>query len=285
MTQIINGKEIAQKVQSSIYKEIQTGLKRKPGLAFVLVGNDLASHTYIKMKKKACMEIGFHSIDYILEDSISEKDLLKIIQNLNQDPKIDGILVQLPLPQSINTTRILLQIDPDKDVDGFHPTNMGKLLLGDDTGFIPCTPYGIHFLLQKSSIEIEGKHIVIVGRSNIVGKPLAALLMQKKKHCNATVSIAHSQTKNLKELTKSADILIVAMGKAQFIDDKYVKKGTVVIDVGINRDHGKIVGDVNFEKVAPLASYITPVPKGVGPMTIAMLMQNTYLSFKKRIGS
>lgn len=281
---LIDGQKIAEKIKRSIQQKIQNK-KRKPGLAFVLVGDDPASHTYIRMKKKACLEIGFHSIDHILDHATTEKFLLEIIDDLNQDEKIDGILVQLPLPTKINTPKILMAIDPDKDVDGFHPINMGKLLLGDDTGFVPCTPHGIHVLLQEAKVDLEGKHVVIVGRSNIVGKPTAALLMQKKKFCNATVTIAHSRTKNLKELTQSADILIAALGKAQFIKEDFVKKGAVIIDVGINRVEGKIVGDVDFNTVASRASQITPVPKGVGPMTIAMLLQNTYLSYERRIQS
>lgn len=218
----------------------------------------------------------------MLPPTISEKELLKEIHALNQNSAIDGILVQLPLPSHLNTSAVLNSIDPAKDVDGFHPLNMGKLLLGERDGFVPCTPLGIHVMLTQAKIPIEGKRVVIVGRSHIVGKPLAALLMQKAPHCNATVTIAHQFTENLPEVCQQADILIVAIGKPHFITASMVKPGTVVIDVGINRSPSGLIGDVDFDKIAPIASAITPVPGGVGPMTIAMLLSNTLLSYQRK---
>ncbi len=248
---------------------------RKPGLAFLLVGENPASQSYVRSKKKACAETGIASTLLEFPSSIAESDLVAQIEQLNRDVLVDGILVQLPLPSHIDEKRIMLAIDPEKDVDGFHPLNVGKMLLGDDSGFLPCTPHGIKALLEKSRIPVSGKHVVVIGRSNIVGKPLAAILMQKKPGCNATVTICHSHSERLNEIASSADILIAAIGIPSFIGPGMVKRGAVVIDVGINRIDGKIVGDVDFEKVLPLASHITPVPGGVGPMTIAMLLQNT----------
>jgi methylenetetrahydrofolate dehydrogenase (NADP+)/methenyltetrahydrofolate cyclohydrolase len=235
------------------------------------------------MKKKACTELGIHSLVWELPSGLPEKKLLQKICEVNRDPAIDGILLQLPLPAQFPVEKITSAIDPAKDVDGIHPLNMGKLLLGDPTGFIPCTPYGIQVLLERTQIEVAGKHVVIVGRSNIVGKPLAALLMQKRAGCNATVTVAHSYSEDLAALTRSADILVAAMGQPHFIKKEMVKKGAVVVDVGNSRvqneaGEAKIVGDVDFASVAGIASFITPVPGGVGPMTIAMLMQNTYES-------
>lgn len=278
----IDGKQIAKKIEENLQTAIEKIKGRKPALAFVLVGSDPASMTYIKMKKKKCEEIGILSLDLELSENVTEEILLEKIAELNDDPIIDGILVQLPLPKHIHANKILESIDPSKDVDGFHPVNMGKLLLGEKGGFIPCTPYGVFILLSHANIDPAGKHVVILGRSNIVGKPLAALLMQKEKGANATVTIAHSQTKNLEELCASADILIAAIGNPQFVKANMVKEGAIVIDVGINRVDGKLVGDVDFEAVAPKCSQITPVPRGVGPMTIAMLLSNTLLSYQRR---
>ncbi len=277
---IIDGKKIALEILNELSHKIAMLPARKPGLAFILVGENPASISYVRAKKKTCLQIGIHSTLIQLSSLTSQEELIKHIAVLNKDPLIDGILVQLPLPLHIHNRPIMLAIDPAKDVDGFHPLNIGKLLLGEESGFIPCTPQGIHELLKRSSIPISGKHVVIVGRSNIVGKPLAALLMQKKSDCNATVTIAHSKSENLKNITKSADILVAAIGQPHFITKDMVKKGAVVIDVGINRLHdGTLQGDVNYPEVAPITSHITPVPGGVGPMTIAMLMNNTYLSF------
>ena len=279
---LINGSSIAKQIQQQIAQAISSLKYRKPGLAFILVGNDPASQSYIRMKKKRCQEVGIISFDCELPETVTETDVLKEIQRLNQDPLVDGILVQLPLPSHIETHHIISAIDPKKDVDGFHPINVGKMLLGELGGFFPCTPLGVQVLLEKAQVPILGKHVVIVGRSNIVGKPLAAILMQKAPHCNATVTVAHSLSENIKELCRSADILIAAIGKPHFIQADMVKKGAVVIDVGINRTPSGIVGDVDFANVAPLCSKITPVPGGVGPMTIALLLSNTLLSYQRR---
>lgn len=280
--QLIDGKGIATHIEHDLKKLVGT-FTRPPGLAFVLVGENPASSAYVHMKKKKCNEIGIASKDREFPESVSEHNLLKHIAVLNADPLIDGILVQLPLPKHISTLKIMEAISPEKDVDGFHPINVGKMLLGDPTGFLPCTPYGIKVLLTHYKIPTAGKHVVILGRSNIVGKPLAAILMQKASDCNATVTLAHSFTENLKEITQSADILIAAMGHPHFVTRQMVKKGAVVIDVGINKMGGKMVGDVDFDSVSPLTSHITPVPGGVGPMTIAMLMSNTILSYERRL--
>lgn len=280
---LIDGKKTAEKIQLEIAAQIEQYEGIKPGLAFILIGDNPASQTYVKAKKKACSLTGIISTLIELPKTISEEELLIEIKKLNHDFHIDGILVQLPLPSHIDEKRVMLQIDPEKDVDGFHPVNVGKMLLGNNDGFLPCTPQGICVLLEKHEIPVSGKRVVIIGRSNIVGKPLAAILMQKKKGCNATVTVAHSQSENLDEIARSADILIAAIGKPGFVCKHMVRPGAVVIDVGINRLQGnKIVGDVAFEEVAPLTSWITPVPGGVGPMTIAMLLQNTLLSFERR---
>lgn len=284
---LIDGKAIAKEIHKEIKKEVAALPSRKPGLAFILVGHNPASELYVKMKKKGCLEVGIHSETLELPSTISEKELLGHIDELNQSPLIDGILVQLPLPTHISPAKIFEAIHPEKDVDGFHPYNMGKILLGEEGGLVACTPLGIVTLLEKTKIETQGKHVVIVGRSNIVGKPLAALLVQKKTHCNATVTIAHSETQNLEEICKTADILVASIGSPNFITKHMVKKGAVVIDVGINRIHDEkggtaLVGDVAFNEVKEIASSITPVPGGVGPMTIAMLLANTLKSFKKR---
>ena len=277
---LIDGKKIALEIQSEIKGRIDKIQGRKPGLAFILVGDHPASLSYIRGKRKACRDTGIHSSVVELPASIAERDVLLEIERLNRDPSIDGILVQLPLPSHMNERKITSAIDPQKDVDGFHPVNVGKMLLGEEDGFFPCTPRGICVLLQKYQISAAGKHVVIIGRSNIVGKPLAAMLMQKKAGCNATVTVVHSQSERLKELVLSADIVVAAIGKALFIKQDMVRPGAVVIDVGINRmPNGKLVGDVDFEAVSKIASFITPVPGGVGPMTIAMLMQNTLESY------
>lgn len=275
---ILDGKKLHQEILDNLRTQIAK-LQRKPGLAFILVGSHSASEYYVRAKQKACHYVGIQSTLVTKPTSISESDLLHAIQDLNRDPKIDGILVQLPLPSHIDSNTIMSAIDPMKDVDGFHPINMGKLLLGQEDGFVPCTPLGIHTLLTHYRIPIEGKHVVILGRSNIVGKPLAALLMQKKPNCNATVTIAHSKSKDLISLTKSADILIAALGSAHFVKAEMVKPHATVIDVGINRlPNGSLVGDVDYASVAPIAAHITPVPGGIGPMTIASLLQNTVRS-------
>ncbi|HLB53229.1 MAG TPA: bifunctional methylenetetrahydrofolate dehydrogenase/methenyltetrahydrofolate cyclohydrolase FolD [Chlamydiales bacterium] len=280
---IIDGKKIAAEVIDEIKKEIDKSFfKRKPHLAFLLVGNHPASLSYIRAKKKACAQTGIEVSFFEYPADVKENDLLKEIARLNAERSVDGILVQLPLPSHIDEKKVMFSIDPEKDVDGFHPLNMGKLLQGVEGGFVPCTPLGIQELLKRSGITISGKHVVIIGRSNIVGKPLAALLMQKKEGANATVTIAHSHSKNLPLIAQSADILVAAIGKAHFVTKEMVKPGAVVIDVGINRIKEKIVGDVDFEAVSPIASYITPVPGGVGPMTIAMLLKNTYVSYQRR---
>lgn len=272
MAAIIDGKKISQEIKDEL--KTKAGLLEKEGkkiaLAVIQVGNDAASSVYVNNKKKACAYIGIESLSYELPEETTEQELLALVEQLNQNHSVHGILVQLPVPKHIDADKIIRAISPCKDVDGFHPENAGKLLIGEN-GFVPCTPAGIIQLLKRSHIEIEGKHCVVLGRSNIVGKPMAMLLLRE----NATVTIAHSKTENLKELCKTADILIVAIGKPQFITAEYVKEGTVIIDVGIHRDeNNRLCGDVKFDEVEPLASAITPVPGGVGPMTIAMLMNN-----------
>jgi methylenetetrahydrofolate dehydrogenase (NADP+)/methenyltetrahydrofolate cyclohydrolase len=280
---ILDGKEIAKSIEEKIRNTIQKSPSRRPpGLAFIQVGEDSSSRTYIKMKKRRCEEVGILSFDREFPETISEETLLEAIRALNQDPNVDGILVQLPLPPHLSPFRAMEAIDPKKDVDGFHPLNLGRILLGEPDPFYPCTPLGIVTLLHHYEIPISGKHVVIVGRSNIVGKPLAAMLMQKNALGNATVTIAHSATHHLPTICKSADILIAAIGCAECITADYVQPGAVVVDVGINRKEGKIVGDVDFQSVAPIASKITPVPGGIGPMTIAMLLSNTLSAYNRR---
>jgi len=279
---LIDGKKIAQEIRDELKARIAKIPGRKPGLAFVLIGDDSPSKAYVKMKKRGCEETGIHSEILELPADVTAETLMKEVERLNQAPHIDGILLQQPFPQHLPTTLLVEAIDPAKDVDGFHPLNIGKLLLGEKGGFTACTPLGIFKLLERSKVEVEGKQVVIVGRSNIVGKPLAAILVQKAKHCNATVTIAHSGTKNLKEVCQRGDILVAAIGKPRFIKAEMVKIGAVVIDVGINRTDEGLVGDVDFEEVKEIASAITPVPGGVGPMTIAMLLSNTYESFQRR---
>jgi methylenetetrahydrofolate dehydrogenase (NADP+)/methenyltetrahydrofolate cyclohydrolase len=278
---LLDGKKVADQILKDLKKTIDT-FTRPPGLAFVILGDDPASQTYVRMKKKKCMDVGIVSKDKKFPADTTEKELVSYIEKLNGDSTIDGILIQQPLPPHLRASTLMEAVNPNKDVDGFHPVNMGRLLLGETNGFIPCTPEGIHRLLQAYKISLNGKHVVILGRSNIVGKPLAALLVQKNPTANATVTIAHTGTKHLKELTHSADILIAAIGSPHFVKAPMVKKGAVVIDVGINRNGSKIVGDVDFDRVAPLCSHITPVPGGIGPMTIAMLLFNTALSVERR---
>jgi len=279
----IDGKAIAKSYRNKIRKEIEEN-NFSPRLAFILVGEEMASQTYVRMKGKASAEVGIGSIKIQLPELISEKALLNEIDQLNKDPLVDGILVQMPLPKHIDEKKIISFIDPSKDVDGFHPNNLGKMLIGDSDCFIPCTPLGILKLLEASNIDTNGKNVVVVGRSNIVGKPIANLLFQKRNQTgNATVTIAHSRTKNLKELCQKADILIAAIGQAKFITKEMVKNQAVVIDVGINRIGKTLVGDVDYNNVASNCSFITPVPGGVGPMTIAMLLYNTLQSHKRRI--
>jgi methylenetetrahydrofolate dehydrogenase (NADP+)/methenyltetrahydrofolate cyclohydrolase len=285
---IIDGAAISQRILDEIGNQVRQKKGRPPGLAFILVGDNPASRTYVRMKKQACAKAGILSIDRELPGTLTQMELLAEIKQLNADSAVDGILVQLPLPAHIDSSLIMEAVDPRKDVDGFHPINMGRLLLGETGGYYPCTPQGIVYLLEEAQIPVSGKHVVIVGRSNIVGKPLAAMLMQKAPGCNATVTVAHSYTENLGEICRSADILIAAMGQPKFITKDMVKEGAVVIDVGINRlmqKSGKaaIVGDVDYEHVAPKCSAITPVPGGVGPMTIAMLLANTLKSYNLNI--
>lgn len=276
MAIIIDGKAISAKVRAEL-RERTEKMTVKPGLAVVIVGEDPASKVYVRNKAKACGEIGFYSEVHELPESTSSEELLALIGKLNADEKIDGILVQLPLPKHLDEKTVINAIRPDKDVDAFHPANVGRIMIGD-YDFLPCTPAGVMRLLEESGIVVSGKHCVVVGRSNIVGKPQAMLLLQK----NGTVTICHSRTKDLKEECRRADILVVAIGKAKFIDAEYIKPGAAVIDVGMDRDeNGKLCGDVDFESVKEVAGAITPVPGGVGPMTIAMLMQNTLKAAEK----
>jgi methylenetetrahydrofolate dehydrogenase (NADP+)/methenyltetrahydrofolate cyclohydrolase len=261
---------------------------RKPGLAAVLVGEDPASAVYVRSKGKACEEAGMHSVTLRLPAATTEAELLETVDRLNADPDIHGILVQLPLPKPINSEKVLRRIDPAKDVDGFHPVNVGKLVVGDASAFRPATPYGVQQMLIRSGIETKGAHAVIVGRSNIVGRPMANLLIQQGPGGDATVTVCHSKTRDLPAITRTADIVIAAIGKAEFVTADMVRPGAVVIDVGINRVDDpsrprgyRLVGDVAFEPVSRIASAITPVPGGVGPMTIAMLLQNTLQAMKQ----
>lgn len=276
MAELINGKELAEKMQAEIAIKVSE-LKTKsisPGLVVLLVGENPASQVYVRNKERSAKSIGIHSKVERYPSTISEETLLAEIEKYNQDPNFHGILVQLPLPKHIDEEKVLLAIDPKKDVDGFHPMNLGRLLAGNPDK-IPCTPYGIMKMFAAYDINLAGKRALVIGRSNIVGKPMAQLLLM----ADATVTIAHSKTANLAELAKEADILVVAIGRGHFVTKEFIKPGAVVIDVGMNRDeHGKLVGDVKFDEVEPLASYITPVPKGVGPMTITMLMYQTVLA-------
>ena len=274
---IIDGRAIAAKVQGALSQSISL-LKRngvQPGLAFVRVGEDAASKVYVGRKEKACAELGIFSETHVLPENCVENKLLELIGELNSNAKFHGILVQAPLPKHISESKIYSAVLPQKDVDGFHPVNVGKLMLGDATGFRPCTPAGIVELLAHSNVKTDGAEVVILGRGNIVGKPMAAMLCQKGKNANATVTICHSATHDIKSHCRRADILIAAMGVANFVKAEMVKPGAVVIDVGVNRVDGKLVGDVDFTAVQKVAGKITPNPGGVGPMTIALLMQNT----------
>ncbi len=282
-TRIIDGKKISTTILKELRKEIDALRRRNlvPGLAVVLVGNDPASEVYVRSKRKTCADLGIRSFSHDLPASCTEKRLLKLIEKLNADPEVHGILVQMPLPNPISEKRILEAILPEKDVDGFHPVNVGRLLNGEKC-FVSCTPAGCHALLLRSKISPAGKHVVIVGRSNIVGKPLAALLMQKAEGANATVTVCHSRTRNIAAHTRQADILVAAIGVPEFVKPRMIREGAVVIDVGVNRipdatrkSGYRLVGDVAFASVSKKAGAITPVPGGVGPMTIAMLMKNT----------
>lgn len=282
---IMDGKTISDELLSEYSRKVKSLSKRVPCLAVVLVGQNPASHVYVNLKIKACNRTGIESRKLEFPDTISQQQLLDVVSSLNHDPLVDGILVQMPLPPQIDAVAITDAIDPDKDVDGFHPINIGKLSLGDSTGFVPCTPLGVIQLLRSYKVNLSGKHAVIVGRSNIVGKPMAQLLLAE----NATVTTVHSKTVNMAALCKQADILIAAVGKPHLITEEMVKPGAIVVDVGVNKvadpasERGyKLVGDVDFEKVRPLVEMITPVPGGVGPMTIAMLMHNTIRSYQKR---
>ena len=282
MAQIIDGKRISQEIKDELKEEV-AALKAhgiEGSLAVIQVGEDPASSVYVRNKKKACEYIGLHSLSYELPEETTEKELLDLIASLNENDAVNGILVQLPVPNHIDADKVIRAISPEKDVDGFHPMNVGRLVIGEK-GFVSCTPAGIIQLLKRSGIEISGKNCVIIGRSNIVGKPMALLMLQE----NATVTVAHSKTTDLKAVCKTADILIVAIGKKQFITADYIKEGAVVIDVGIHRgEDKKLFGDVCYEEVEPVASAITPVPGGVGPMTIAMLMSNCVESIHNKMG-
>ena len=293
MARILSGKDLAQKMREEMTAELSK-LKEKhsliPALAVILVGDDPASISYVRGKEKACAEVGINARMYKFDADYDETSLLKLIAELNNDPKIHGILVQLPLPGHINEENVLIAIDPEKDVDGFHPINVGRLMIGTP-GYVPGTPHGIQKMLSRNGIDTSGKHVVIVGRSNIVGKPLSLLLVQKKKEANATVTICHTGTKNIGEITKLADILVVAAGRPHTINADMVKAGAVVIDVGVNRIEDKtkksgfrLIGDVEFEEVSAKASAISPVPGGVGPMTITMLLHNVIKAARKQAG-
>ncbi|MBQ6212523.1 MAG: bifunctional methylenetetrahydrofolate dehydrogenase/methenyltetrahydrofolate cyclohydrolase FolD [Ruminococcus sp.] len=283
MAQIIDGKAVSAAVKAEVAEETaklrdEKGLK--VGLAVVIVGNDPASRVYVNNKKKASEAVGFQSYEYALEESTTQEQLLDLVNVLNRDDRVNGILVQLPLPKHIDEKAVINAISPDKDVDAFHPINVGKIMIGEYS-VLPCTPAGVMRLIESTGTDITGKQCVVIGRSNIVGKPQAMLLLQK----NGTVTICHSKTKNLKEICLGADILVVAIGRANFVTGDMIKEGAVVIDVGMNRlENGKLCGDVEFESAEKKASFITPVPGGVGPMTIAMLMKNTLTAAKQQAG-
>ena len=278
MAKLLMGKEVSDRLKNEMITEVKN-LKKEginPGLAVILVGEDPASKVYVSNKKKACEYIGINSFEYKLPESTTEAELLELIDKLNNDDTVSGILCQLPVPKHINEDAIINAIDPKKDVDAFHPVNVGKIMTGN-YDFVPCTPAGVMELIKESGVEVSGKECVVIGRSNIVGKPMAMLLL----HQNGTVTVCHSKTKDLSEVTKRADILVVAIGRAKFVTADMVKEGAVVIDVGMDRDeNGKLCGDVDFESVKDVAGAITPVPGGVGPMTIAMLMKNTVTAYK-----
>lgn len=278
MAEIIDGKLVSARLRKEIYSEtekIKAG-GRAPGLAVILVGDNPASHVYVNNKEKACAEVGFYSEKYLLSENTEEKELIALINRLNADEKIDGILVQSPVPKHINYDNVVNAIDPSKDVDAFSPVNVGRIMLGTYS-LAPCTPAGIMELIASTGTDVAGKNCVVIGRSNIVGKPMAMLLM----HANGTVTVCHSKTKNLKDITRNADILVSSVGKPRFVTADMVKPGAIVIDVGMNRDeNGKLTGDVVFDEVSKIASFITPVPGGVGPMTITMLLKNTLIARK-----
>jgi len=279
--QLIDGKGLARKVQENVAKEVEELKQVKnivPGLAVLLIGDDPASHAYVNMKAKACEKVGFYSITHNMPDTISQDEIIATIEMMNANPRIDGILVQLPLPKHIDTDKILEVIDPQKDVDGFHAYNVGRLVTGLES-FVACTPLGVMKMFEEYQIDLKGKDVCVVGASNIVGKPMASLLL----NANATVTTTHIFTRDLKAHTRRADIIVVGVGVPGLIKEDMVKEGAIVIDIGINRlENGSLVGDVDFENVAPKCSYITPVPGGVGPMTIAMLLSNTLKSAKQR---
>ena len=279
--QLIDGKSLAKKVQTTVATEVENLKQEKnivPGLAVILVGDDPASHAYVNMKAKACENVGFYSITHNMPETISQEEIIGTIKMMNENPRIDGILVQLPLPKHIDTDKILEVIDPKKDVDGFHAYNVGRLVTGLDS-FVACTPLGVMKMFEEYEIELRGKDVCVVGASNIVGKPMASLLL----NAEATVTITHIYTKDLKAHTSKADVIVVGVGVPGLIKEDMVKEGAIVIDIGINRIvDGSLVGDLDFEKVSPICSYITPVPGGVGPMTIAMLLSNTLKSAKAR---
>ncbi len=282
MAHIIDGKAISAAIRTEIREETEKFEKEngfRPGLAVIIVGEDPASQVYVRNKRRACEEVGFYSEAYELPAETTQEELNALVDRLNESDKIHGILCQLPLPKHLDENQVILRIDPKKDVDAFHPVNVGRIMIGDYS-FLPCTPAGVMALLKRSGNDIAGKECVVVGRSNIVGKPQAMLLL----HANGTVTVCHSRTKNLAEVCRRADILVAAIGKADFFTGDMIKEGAVVIDVGMNRRaDGKLTGDVDFESVAPKASYITPVPGGVGPMTITMLMQNTLTAAKEAV--
>ncbi len=273
MAKILSGKEVSARIKEKLKAEVAALTEKgvTPGLAVVIVGNDPASKVYVGRKEAMCAELGMYSEKYALPEDTAQSELLALIEKLNSDPNIHGILVQLPLPEPLDEKAVIAAIAPQKDVDAFHPVNVGKIMIGD-YDFVPCTPAGIMELIAESGVEVEGKNCVVIGRSNIVGKPMSMLLLHK----NGTVTICHSRTKNLAEITRNADILVAAVGRAHFVTADMVKPGAVVIDVGMNRlEDGKLAGDVDFDAVEPIAAAITPVPGGVGPMTISMLMRNT----------
>jgi len=284
LANLIDGRAVAEQIHAETYQRIGALTQRgvQLGLAFIRVGDDPASQVYVGMKERMSARLAIASLTHILPEAASERDLLKLVAQLNADPKIHGILVQAPLPRHLNQANVHLAVLPQKDVDGFHPVNVGKLMLGDTTGFVPCTPAGVQELLVRSEVKIEGAEVVVLGRGNIVGKPMAAILIQKARHANATVTLCHSHTRDIAAHCRRADILIAALGVAEFVKADMVKPGAVVIDVGVNRVQdanakggSRLVGDVDFAGVQPVAGKITPNPGGVGPMTIAMLMQNT----------
>ncbi|MBG86203.1 MAG: bifunctional 5,10-methylene-tetrahydrofolate dehydrogenase/5,10-methylene-tetrahydrofolate cyclohydrolase [Verrucomicrobiales bacterium] len=288
---LIDGRAISQQIHSETKERVEALKQRgvQPGLVFVRVGEDPASKVYVGMKEKRSAEAGIHSTTKVLAETTTQEELLKLIHELNANPDVHGILVQAPLPGPISEQVIFSTVSPSKDVDGFHPENVGKLMLGDTTGFRPCTPAGVHELLIRSKVKTSGSQVVVLGRGNIVGKPMTAILCQKSDHANATVSLCHSRTKNIAEHCRAADIIIAAMGVPLFVKEDMVSEGATIIDVGVNRisDENapkgyRLVGDVDFEKIQPKAGLITPNPGGVGPMTIAMLLQNTVLAAEKQ---